>query len=179
VPTVPNPPFRRLSIRLRASTVVRAIALASGLGLAPAFAEAPPPERWVISSGDGHAVLSFTTQANGAPEIMFICGASHRGMAQVLVFQGPEPDHAEHVRIELTAGNTSAMAAAEPTALRGNASPVLIGLIEVQQMRDLIQSSAPRLSWRVEDETGERAQNRVSLPPAESRQRREFLRFCD
>jgi hypothetical protein len=145
----------------------------------PAAAAETASERWVMSTGDGHAMLSFSAAANGAPEIMFICGESHRSMARVLVFRAPDPENARRIRIELVAGAASAMAAAEPAALLGHDRPVLIGSIEAQQMRDIIQSPAPRLGWRVADENGPRAQNVVAMPPALGRQRNAFLRFCD
>jgi hypothetical protein len=161
----------------------RVLSAAAGLFLAlSSSAHAAPSaqhERWTMTSGAGHATLAFSTEASGSPEIMFICGASNPGFAQVIINRQPDDPNDRRFRVQFAAGSFSALASGEPAAgaLRGGVS--IHSEISAQQIRDLLMANAPRMQWRVDTLAFRTvAENMVVLPHALGRLRTDFLRFC-
>jgi hypothetical protein len=159
-----------------------AVAAWAAAGLAfglHAAASANTSERWTMTSGSGHATLAFNPEGAGAPELLFICGISPPGYAQVMINRQPDDPNDRRFRVEFAAGPFSAMASGEPSAGSMRASGVITAEITIQQMRDLLMTNAPRLSWRIDTVASRTvAQNLVIMPHILGRLRTDFLRFC-
>jgi hypothetical protein len=134
-------------------------------------------DRWAFSTSNAHATLSYAVQQTGAPDIMFICGASKPGYAMVILQRLPDARLDRRIRIQISAGSSSAMVAGN--AAMDASAPMLVGEFPVAQMRDLLNSSTAQIEWRVSSESRELAARQVFLPNVFARQRAEFLRYCD
>jgi hypothetical protein len=154
------------------------LAALAALSLAmPAVANTP--ERWTMTSGSGHATLAFTPENGAPPELIFICGVSHPGYAQVMINHRPADPNDRRFRIEFVSGGFSALASGEPTAGAINRGPVILAEITAQQMRELLTANAPRLGWKIDTVSFRTvAQNIVVMPHLLGRLRTDFLRFC-
>jgi hypothetical protein len=158
----------------RRSVIAAVLAFFSAM---PAAAAAP--ERWTMTSGSGHATLAFNPEGGAAPELIFICGASHPGYVQVMINHQPDDPNNRRFRIEFVAGSFSAMASGEPVAGVTSRGPTILAEITAQQMRDLLMANAPRLGWRIDTLAFRTvAQSVVVMPHTLGRLRTDFLRFC-
>ncbi len=136
-------------------------------------------ERWTLTAASGSATWSLVPDEGRAPVISFVCGAHLPGVAQVIVANPGEMQTTRRLRIDLEAGNASAIAAAERTSGLPNAPNAVLGEISIRQMQDLLRSTASSLAWRVDaSHSVSRPLTTVSLPHPLNRQRNEFLRFC-
>ncbi len=136
-------------------------------------------DRWTLSTMAGTATLALVPEPGAPPTIMFVCGVRLPGIAQVIV-SNPMADLGERrLRIDLSSGSISAMASAERAPGTTNAQQSVLGEITVEQMQELMRSSAPSLSWRVDlSNSASRPQTSAPMPHPLSRHRTEFLRFC-
>ncbi len=169
----------------RAFTPLSAVAAAAGAAMlavsaTPALAAQPSPhERWTMTSGAGHATLAFTAEPSGSPEIVFICGQSHPGYAQVIINRQPDDPNDRRFRIQFAAGPFSALASGEPAAGAMRNGVSIHSEISAQQMRELLMANAPRMQWRVDTlKFRTVAENVVVMPHTLGRLRTDFLRFC-
>ena len=136
-------------------------------------------DRWTLSTMAGTATLALVPEPSAAPAIMFVCGIRLAGVAQVIISNPASELGENRLRIDLASGSASAMASAERAAGFFNAQQSILGEITVQQVQDLMRSSASSLSWRVDlANNASRPQTTVPMPHPLSRQRTEFLRFC-
>lgn len=136
-------------------------------------------ERWSFSVLSGSATLSLLTDEGRAPLISFVCGPHLPGVVQVIISEPGDIRASRRLRIDLEAGSTSAIAAADPTTGLSNAPNAVLGEISTRQMQEILRSPASNLAWRVDaSHTVSRPLTIVRLPHPMTRQRAEFLNFC-
>ncbi len=136
-------------------------------------------DRWTLSTMAGTATLALVPEPGMPPAIMFVCGIRLVGVAQVIIANPASELGDSRFRIDLTSGSASAMASAERAAGIFNAQQSVMGEITVQQIQDLMRSSAYSLSWRVDlANSTSQPQTTAPMPHPLSRHRTEFLRFC-
>jgi hypothetical protein len=152
------------------------LALAVFVGSA-AVSPAWPQDRWAVSASNAQATLSYAIQQSGAPDIMFICGAGKPGYAMVILQRLPDARQDRRVRIQISAGVSSALVAGN--APPDTPQPMLVGEFPAVQLRELLTASTSQIEWRVTSETRELGVRQVFLPNVFARQRAEFLRYCD
>lgn len=136
-------------------------------------------DRWTLSTMAGTATLALVPEPGAPPTIMFVCGIRLPGVAQVIVSNPVAELGERRLRIDLSSGSVSAMASAERANGISNAQPSVLGEITVEQMQELMRSTASSISWRVDlSNSASRPQTSAPMPHPLSRHRTEFLRFC-
>lgn len=160
-------------------TVPVAALFVSILSLHSSHAGADQRERWTLSTQAGTATLALVPEPGAPPSIMFVCGVRFAGTVQVIIPR-LDADLAERrLRIDISSGSASAMTSAERSSDIVSRQIAVLGEISVEQMSAIMRSPAPMLSWRVDASNSfGRPHNLAPMPPALSRHRTEFLRFC-